>query len=221
MSGTFVCSDPERVDTGRVSACRVVGAGATRTILRCDPALVDALSPLTSEQPLTDDDFLSWSTTNRAAVLGRSLMKTIDRPVDVPTRTAQRMNWQNADHIAQIEGFIANVDADDLDEAEIERDDLDSLAVCLLNDSGQMQAYASARPFDWTQSFGDIGIAVAGDVRRQGIGTTVLQRLVHDVLNPEGVAPLYRCDPDNISSDRLSASVGFETVLELLVVEVA
>lgn len=147
-------------------------------------------------------------------------MKTQALPGDAPQRTPHVLNWSDATDIALMRGFVERVDEDDLDEAEIELDDLDDKAVCLVNDAGQMDAYASARPFDEAPRFGDIGIAVVPNVRQQGLGSEVLRGLIEGVLRPEGIHPLYRCDPDNAASDRLSAALGFQTVLELLVVEV-
>lgn len=221
VAGTFVCADADRAGTGRVSACRVVGSGPSRTILRADPALAEALSPLAStDGPLDDDAFLEWAEHHSAVTLGRSLMKTLGQPPAAPQRTPHVLNWAESGDMDLIRGFVERVDEDDLDEAEIDLDALDEKAVCLVNPSGQMEAYASTQPFDEAPTFGDIGIAVAPDVRQQGVGSEVLRGLINHVLLPEGILPLYRCDPDNAASDRLSAALGFETVLELLVVEV-
>ncbi len=220
-SGTYVCADAERVGTGRVSACRVVGSGPPRTILRADPALGSALGSITSDtDPLADDAFLAWSQANGAELLGRAIMKTLATPAAPPQRPVLRLDWSNPEHMKLIEGFVERVDEDDLDEAEIELDNLDDHAVCVLDESGQMEAYCSTRPFDEAVTFGDIGIAVVQQSRRKGVGSDVLRGLIHDVLVPEGAHPLYRCDPDNVGSNLVSEAVGFQTVLELVVAEV-
>ena len=126
-AGTFVCADETRRGGGRVSACRIVGDGPTRTVLRADPNLGEALVPLTSsDAALSDADFLAWSEANGAEVLGRAIMKTLVEPVAPPRRKVLQLDWNNAENVRLIEGFVATVDDDDLDEAEIELDDLEA-----------------------------------------------------------------------------------------------
>jgi len=109
----------------------------------------------------------------------------------------------------------------DLDAAEVDMDDLDDPAIALLSDDGAIRAYASSRPFDEALPFGDIGILTAGGQRSSGWGRSAVSALIRDVLVPAGVDPLYRCDPDNHGSNRLSDGLGFETVAALTVASLA
>jgi len=218
-AGVYVCPDASRVGTGRVSACRVLGQGPTRTVLRVDPNVADWVAPLAGVgKTLSDDDFVAWANHQGAKVLGSALMKTLPA---APSGTPSLMPFlrDDASHRELLLDFMTRVDDDELDDAEIEMDNLDELAVVATEEAGAIVAFASARPFDEAPDFGDIGVAVDRDQRRRGLGSHVVNALVEHLLLPNGMQALYRCDHDNPGSDGLSRSLGFDVVLDMTVIE--
>ncbi len=118
-----------------------------------------------------------------------------------------------------MQAFVDGSSEDDLGEAEVQMDNLDAQAIALLGADGSIRTYASSRPYGDEPSFGDIGIISSLATRRGGWGRSAVSALITDVLAPGGIEPLYRCDVENIGSDRLSQSLGFETVVALTLVE--
>ncbi len=217
--GTTVCPGEERAGTGIVLAYHV----GLHTVLWCDPAFAERLKPLESDtEALSDADFRSWARDVGGAIGGQAVMKTrgathvelLEKP-----GVLHHFDWTKASDLALVRELIDDADVDDLDEAELALDELDELAVGLLDDQGRVAAFASSRPFGYGQSFGDIGVMTRADVRGGGWGRAAVAGLMDEVLVPAGFEPLYRCDPANHGSDRLSDALGFEPVLTLTAVE--
>lgn len=217
--GTSIAEDEERRGKRHV-ACYQLG---NHTLLPCDPDISDRLSELVSaDAAMTDADFRSWAAGVGATVLGQSVMKVVGQGglrLTEPGPNLQIMDWSKPEHLELMQAFVDAADADDLDEAEVEMDDLDALAVSVLRPDGSIGAYASSRPFEQDHVFGDIGIITASSGRRSGLGAAAVSGVISGLLLPGAIEPLYRCDPENIGSDRLSASLGFEPALTLTVVE--
>lgn len=214
-NGTTIAPDNERSGTNRV-ACYQAGSHA---VLWCDPALAVRLGELVSDTAtLADVGFRAWANEAGGEVIGQAVMKTLgsaDRSPATPSVRLHRFDWSSAADLELMRRFVEACDPDDLDEAEVAIDELDAMAVGLVDQEGEIGAYASSRPFEYDESFGDIGVVVRADLRGKGWGRAVVSSLILDVLDPVGVEPLYRCDPENIESDRLSAALGFETVVSL------
>ncbi len=217
--GTTVCPGEERAGSGIVLAYHV----GLHTVLWCDPALAERLKPFASDtEALSDADFRSWAREVDGALGGQAVMKTRGAThVELPNSPGvlHRFDWKKASDKALISELIDVSDVDDLDEADLVLDALDELAVGLLDEKGHVAAFASCRPFDYEPSFGDIGVLTRVDVRGGGWGRAAVAALIDDVVVPAGIEPLYRCDPANVGSDRLSAALGFEPVLTLTAVE--
>ncbi len=219
QSGTTAVADSSRAGTRRV-ACYQIGG---HTLLPCDPDILRTVEALNSgETSLSDADFRTWVSQSSGSVLGEAIMKVLGdaglMPI-APVGMVRHLDWSKQADVALMQAFVDSCDADDLDEAEVDMDDLDDRAVALLDDGGVIVAYASARPFDDELPFGDIGIVTAGGRRRGGWGRAAVSVLIRDVLEPAGIDPLYRCDPANSGSDRVSAALGFEVVATLSVAE--
>lgn len=167
---------------------------------------------------LSDADFRSWVAGVGGSVLGQAVMKVQGsdelRLVD-PVVSPHLLDWSRQTDIELMQAFVDASSDDDLDEAEVAMDDLDTHALALLGVDSSIQAYASSRPYEDEPSFGDIGIVSLPAVRTGGWGRSAVSALIADVLLPAGVEPLYRCDPDNVGSNRLSDALGFETVVAL------
>lgn len=214
-TGTTPAPDPERSGLHRV-ACYQVGRHA---VLWCDPAEADRLDGLTgTTSALTDDAFRTWASESGGDIIGQAVMKTATSSSGkrrLPRGRFHRFDWDSPDDVELMRRFVDACDPEDLGEAEIALDALDAMAIGLLDNGGSVGAYASSRPFEYDASFGDIGVLVRADLRARGWGRSVVAGLIDEVLIPAGVEPLYRCDPENVGSDRLSRELGFETVISL------
>lgn len=219
--GTTIAPADDRAGSRRV-AWYSMGQHA---VLWCDPALAERLQPVSGESvTLTEAGFRELSGSLGGDIIGQAVMKTrwradagnVDRP-----GALHRFDWNEPSHVALVSDLIAVSDQQDLDEAEIGLDELDELAVGLLDADGRVAAYASARPFEYESSFGDIGVMVRSDVRSEGWGRAVVAALIDEILVPSGIEPLYRCDPENHGSDRLSRALGFEPALRVVAAEFA
>ena len=221
-AGTTVVADESRAGSGQV-ACYQIGH---HTMLPCDPAVIAVARDLVDAAAcLSDDDFRAWAGERGGSILGQAVMKTQSRPLPELGERPGRLHvfdWARSDDLALMQALVDASSEDDLDEAEVEMDELDDQAVGLLDDGGVLRAFASSRPFDTVPAFGDIGVIVRAGGRGAGWGRAVVGALISELLEPAGVAPLYRCDPvTNIGSDRLSAALGFEPALSLSVAMLA
>ena len=82
---------------------------------------------------------------------------------------------------------------------------------------GAPAAYASSRPWDEVERFGDIGVLVDPGYRRLGLGAAVVTEMSRWLME-DGVDPLYRRNDDNTGSVRLSLGLGFVPATHLVAV---
>lgn len=219
QAGTTPIADGERAGSRRV-ACYQLGS---HTVLPCDPAVEARIQELASDHnSLTDEVFRSWASDLGADVLGQAVMKVVGPSgfsFTESTAEVHVFDWSRAADVEMMQRFVDAEDDDDLDEAEVAMDELDAQALAVLQLDGTVGAFASARPFYADAGLGDIGIVTGASARRSGAGKAAVSALISRILLPAGVEPLYRCDPGNAGSHRLSDSLGFETALSLTVVE--
>jgi len=130
-----------------------------------------------------------------------------------------RFDWSSKVDLQLIQRLVDASSQGDLEEAELAMDGLDAMAIGLLDNGGDVAAYGSSRPFVYGTGFGDIGVLVRAGIRSGGWGRAVVAALIDRVLLPGDLEPLYRCDPTNVGSDRLSASLGFQPAVALSVVQ--
>ncbi len=216
--GTSVVPTTSRAGTNQV-ACYQLGL---HTVLSCDPSVMASLSPLFDrDSALTDDAFRSWGHRVGGTIVGQAVMKSWETSLHLPStgHGAHVFDWTLEPDRRRVAAFVDACDDHDLDEAELDLDDLDDLAVGILDAGGDICAYASSRPFDEDETFGDIAVIVRPADRAVGLGRAVVSDLITTLLLPRHVEPLYRCDPNNTGSDRLSAGLGFVPALSLTLVE--
>lgn len=194
---------------------------SNHTMIWCDPDAAPVVQSLEGPEPTLEADVRSFASDGAYEIVGGSVMKTMGDFVrhSVPTdQSFHIFDWNDPTDVARMQRLVDVSSEDDLDESEVAMDDLDDVAVGLLDTDGEVCAYASMRPFDYEPTLGDIGVIVHENHRGMGLGAAVVALLVERAL-PEGWSPLYRCDPwDNPGSDRLSARVGFEPVTNLLAI---
>jgi len=218
-SGTTAVADVSRAGTRRVGWYQIQG----HTLLPCDPDVLQSVEGLShASVSLSDTDFRLWVDGNGGSVVGQAVMKVAGAAglqLVPPVAGVHLLDWSAKADLELMQAFVDTCEASDLDEAEVDMDDLDDAAIALLTDDGAIGAYASSRPFEDELPFGDIGILTSPRQRNRGWGSLAVSALVRDVLMPRGIDPLYRCDPANVGSHRLSAALGFEIVASLTVAE--
>lgn len=209
--GTSLATTEDRVGS-RICVRYVMG---DHVVLWHDPELTPVLEPLADTgRSMTENEWMALVEEQGWNFLGGAIMKVFpetaaslaDTPSDV---TVHQFDWSRDADLALVQALIDVSSEEDLDEAEVEMDDLDDIAFGLLDPDGSIAAYASSRPWDRGDNFGDIGVIVRSDARGRGLGVAVVSVVVAE-LRRRGIDPLYRCDPENAGSDRLSAALGFE-----------
>ncbi len=215
--GTTVLSTEDR----RGSGMAVFYQFDRHTMIWCDPAAEPAVAKLEGSEPFREPAVRSFAADGGFEILGASVMKTMGNFVRHPVPdgySLHRFDWNDPADIGRMQRLVDASTADDLDESEVAMDDLDAIAVGLINSAGEVAAFASMRPFDYEPSLGDIGVIVRDGNRGKGLGSVVVAQLVEHAL-PNDWHALYRCDPyENPGSDRLSTRVGFLPATDLLAI---
>jgi GNAT superfamily N-acetyltransferase len=193
------------------------------TIVWADPGVVGTVRSLESDTAAFPvEGVRDWATDRGAEYLGGAYGHLIGRgmiaPSPVPPGTVLlEIDRDDEGHRALIRDLTAGCDADDIDAAEVEMDDLDPVIVGLIDGGGRLVGMAGERPWRLDPGFGDIGVLVRPDGRRRGHGRAAVAALCRwDFEN--GRLPLYRCTWDRAASRRLALSVGFRQVSNLAAV---
>ena len=189
-------------------------------VITCDPAAEAMLRAATVDMEPTLNAWHEVSVSHGGELLGAGKMKLLEstevsRPGLPSGFVCQSLTPTDPNSLAAIAALVDDCSDDDLEEAELEIDDLDEVIEVVLAPSGAIAAYGSSRDFDLADGFGDIGVITHPNHRGEGLGTAVVQSLIHR-QRVDRIEPLYRCDPNNIGSMKLSARLGFVPVIDLL-----
>jgi GNAT superfamily N-acetyltransferase len=193
------------------------------TLIRTDPALLDALKELADPtRAIAPGEFRHW-----AADLGWKFVDGADQHVisrdklRVPSfPSGVRLvgpGRESLDDRALIAGLLDASDPDDVSEAEFAMDGLDPHIVGLVDEAGAMIAMASGRIWENDSDFDDIGVLTRPDRRGQGLGGTVVAAFCIESFDRLRL-PLYRCNWNRVASKALAVSLGFELVGQLTAV---
>lgn len=208
--GTTVVASPAR--TGSTMA--VAYPLGERTIVWCSPVLAPRLAPLKGPVPLGNDEFTARATELGGVYDGAGHQRVLPGPAPLPAVGSGRLvvlDRGDADDRALIAAFIDRCSEDDLDEAELDMELLDEAIVGVLDDTGALASYASARPWVFDAHFDDVAVITRPDQRRRGFGAAAVAGLSRR-RQAVGRTMFYNCDVDNAGSSRLAESVGFELV---------
>ena len=199
------------------------------TIVWCAPEAVDRLRPLDRDDALTHEAFVDEAarlgagppTGGRNLVLGpEARSAAIQRTVRSATAPLAIDRDDPAD-VALLAAFVEACDADDLDEAELDLDDLDPAIVAndLPDAPGTLAAVAYARPWDLDGGFDDIGVIGHPAHRGHGLAAAAVRALI---ARPGGDErePLYRHDLANDASARVADALGFTPAQTLAAVDI-
>lgn len=215
QSGVTVMGHPDRAEN-HVTAGYELGE---HFIVTCDPAVETRLRDATTGMPPTLTAWRECAVDAGGKFLGSGRMQ-LQAPPPTEARlpdgfSLRSLDRDHSDDFALIERLVESSDADDLDDAEIELDNLDAIIEVVVDGDGEIAAFSSGRPFEMAAKFGDIGIMTRPEHRGRGVGSAAVAALCHR-LRAAGLEPLYRCDEDNAGSVKLSAVLGFEPVTRLV-----
>lgn len=230
--GTSVLGLDDRADTNIVA---VYWAGA-RTFLWADPAVVERIGGLASEKVAAgSNDVAEHMIGAGFGEVAKATMRVLADGASgelepAPLAERYRHGVLSADdpaHVGLVRAFAERNDRDDVEEAALDEiDEPDGFQETAINvvtpQAGQpgitddMVAYASAAPWDWDPTFGDIGVLVEPDHRDHGLGRFVVAHTCLQLLTAD-LVPLYRHGGHNKGSAQLSVGLGFEPATELTV----
>jgi RimJ/RimL family protein N-acetyltransferase len=209
-AGTTVVGSPDR-EGSKFAVAYPLG---DRTIVWCAPARRAALETLNGPVALGNDEFVVRATELGGVFDGRGHQRVLARPAPDPAVEPSRLvvlDRDDADDRRLIAAFVDRCSADDLDDAELAMDELDEAIVGVLDASGALASYASARPWRFDARFDDVAVITRPDQRGRGLGTAAVAALSRR-RQRVGRMMFYNCDVDNLGSNGVAEAAGFELV---------
>jgi GNAT superfamily N-acetyltransferase len=209
-AGTTVVASPDREGSDLAVAYPL----GDRTIVWCAPELGARLATLTGPVALDNDEFVVRATALGGVFDGTGHQRVLARPAPDPTVEPLRLVVLDRDDVDDrrlIAAFVDRCSADDLDEAELDLDELDEAIVGVLDPSGALASYASARPWRFDARFDDVAVITRADQRGQGLGTAAVAALSQR-RQRAGRMMFYNCSADNLGSNGVAEAAGFELV---------
>jgi L-amino acid N-acyltransferase YncA len=113
-----------------------------------------------------------------------------------------------------LDDLIAASDDDDVDEADLDPEHLDPTFTLLVTPDGTIAAYASARPHDLDPCFDDIAVLTHPAWRGRRLGALAVHEFIRH-RRAQGHRALYRCNVDNVGSNRVADSLGLTLVMTI------
>lgn len=234
VPGLSVVPEASRAEN-RVASLYVVGARQVVLCAPADAALIETFATWTGPTEVPERfaheseyigdtsaavvlrTWVAWGHSLGAEYLGSGVNRVrevdpepTDRPPAYPVVAADR---DDPNDFAKIAALVDQCSEDDVDDAEIDLDELDSLIYCAEVD-GAFVAYASARPFEMAPRWWDIGVLTHADHRRKGLSVACTRRVI-DGVRAAGDEPLYRHNVQNESSGAVATALGFEPAMTL------
>lgn len=217
-SGTTIVADPDRAG----SNAAVIYPLRRRTLVWCSPEFAPGLGWLAHDVAFTGDEVVERLRVRGGELLGTGNHRVLDvRPVDRSDTGCRlvRLDPTEPAALRRLEAFIDDCDPDDLDEAELALDDLDDTIIVALDDDASIAAFSSVRPWSIDPDFDDIAVLTHPRHRRKGLAAAVVSALSSQ-QQAAGRLLFYSCDVDNIGSNHVAESVGFDLVATVTAVSV-
>ena len=211
-SGTTLVVDPGRDGTGSATCYPTPHA----SVVWCDPTVLARLAPIESSRALSAEEFVAAADALGAALVGFGRIRVLDGDVrrpdaDVGGLVVRHVGVDDAPPILMLDDLIGACDDDDVEEADLDLDHLDPTFTLLVTPDDMIAAFASARPHEVEPSFDDIAVLTHPAWRGRRLGALAVHEFIRH-RRPEGRRWLYRCNLDNIGSNRVAESLGFTVV---------
>lgn len=210
--GSTVVPASSRRGTGRVSHHHI----GRHSLIWTDPDVEAELADWNGRTTaIAFDELRTVALAANAELLGHGLEHVLpaDHPSSAWAAELIVLDGRSPEGIETVRTLLDECSPEDLDEAEFEIDALDPFLVGWI-EGRQLLALAGGRPEDFRPECMDIGVLVHPDARRSGRGRAVVAAVADQVVEA-GHVPLYRSGSENIASQRLCRSAGFELVVEL------
>lgn len=211
LDATTVIADPERIG----SDVAVIYPLEQHTLIWCSPDHAPGLASLAADTPIGDRAAVDALRRHGGEVAGAGNHRVLPaEPIVVGAAADMRitpLDPTDPHALALLRAFVDDCDADDLDEAELDMDDLDDTIVVALDGTGAIAALSSVRPWSIDPAFDDIAVITHPRHRRRGLGAATVAALSAQ-QREAGRLLFYSCGVDNVGSNRVAESVGFEMV---------
>jgi GNAT superfamily N-acetyltransferase len=210
--GTTLVVDPRRTGTGTATCYPTPHA----SMVMCDPGVVERLVPVESDMALSAREFVEAAQRLGATVVGYGHIRVLDghlrRPdADLGDLVVRHFGADDGAPVSMLAALIAACEDDEVDEVELELDRLDPALSLVVAPDGTIAAYASARPHEVASSCDDIGVLTHPAWRGRRLGALAVHELIGQ-FRTAGRSWMYRCDADNVGSNRVAESLGFTLV---------
>lgn len=185
-----------------------------RTVIWCAPTIAPLLSSLTRPDALTDDEFVAAGELLGGTFVGRGRNLVLTgAPAALSDHRYEpvALDRDVASDRELLADFIASCSDDDLDEAELDMDELDTAMLVLVDAAGSIASYASARPWAIDADFDDIAVITHPDHRGRRLGAAVVAEFSRR-RQQAGRMMFYSHGVENEGSSRVAETVGFAAV---------
>lgn len=209
-TGTTVVASADR--EGSTSA--VAYPLADRTIIWCAPALAPQLESLDRPDVLTADQFLAVAAGLGGTFVGMGRCRVLNTEPKTTSPSGYDLIVLDRDDEADrrlLAAFVAACPKVDLEEAELDMDELDSAIVVAIAPDGSIASYASGRDWWMDADFDDVAVITHPDHRGRRLGAVVVAEFAKQRMSA-GRLMFYNCDVENLGSNRVAETVGFELV---------
>jgi GNAT superfamily N-acetyltransferase len=216
--GTTIVADPDRAG----SNAAVIYPLAGHTLVWCSPEFAPGLGWLADDVAFTGEEVVEKLLGRGGELLGAGNHRVLDiGPIDRSGTGCRLVRLDPAEPAAlrRLQAFIDDCDPDDLDEAELALDDLDDTIIVAFDDDDTIAAFSSVRPWSIDPDFDDIAVLTHPKHRRKGLAAAVVSALSSQ-QQAAGRLLFYSCDVDNIGSNRVAESVGFDLVATVSAVSI-
>lgn len=186
-----------------------------RTIIWCAPDIAPRLASLNGPRALTADEFVAAAEALGGTFVGRGRCRVLNAEPRSPSHDGYDLVELDRDSAVDrqlLGAFLEACPQDDVEEAEIDMDELDAAIVVALAADGSIASYASGRDWWMDADFDDIGVLTHPDHRGRRLGAVTVAEFAKRRV-PAGRLMFYNCDVDNLGSNRVAESVGFELVV--------
>ncbi len=184
------------------------------TVIWCSTALAPRLADLDGTPALSNTQFIRAATALGGIPGSLGRFRVLDGPPKTPagqTPELRSLDRDDRNHQRLIADLVAECSQDDLDECELAMDDLDPVIVAALDPVGAIAALAFVRAWGIDADFDDMGVITRPDCRGRGYAQSAVAHCARQ-RQEAGRIPLYNCDAENLGSNRLAESLGFQLV---------